>query len=292
MSDVSKISVTTRNLVERASVARNVLIADLKVRYATCEMQSDVDTDILVRRISLALKAIHDEKAAASTRMGASTYDEKAAVIIGKKGWTKTVVIDDNTRTKAEQDIYGAANKWLLRARQDAGVKSEEARGGTRKPRTPTLVNAIVAEGAPKVASEGTPIASAQEAAELIQRTASEPTFSVAIPKPKRTNELGQAIAMLATAAIKLMGDAAQTKALDGALGLHARNALAAIIEAGRAFDAHRNAHELALIAKEKDAPKGALRAAAIAAVKAGEKHHPAPKPIVEIADGGEVTAH
>jgi hypothetical protein len=272
MSDISKVSAKTRDLVERASIARQALINDLRIRYTTCETQAEVDSDILVRRISLALKAIDDATRKAQDRTEASTYDPRAAIIISKKTWTKTVVIDDNTRTPEEQNMYAAANQWLIRARKDAGVKTEETRGGSRQPRTPTLVNQVVAETTPANASAPAPA----------------PTFAINMPKPKASSDLSQAIMALATAATKLLNDASQTHALDGDFGLICRNALATMIEAGRAFDASRNAFELKLEAAKPDAPKGARRAAVIAAVKA----HAGVRPILEINEAGEATQH
>jgi hypothetical protein len=253
--EVSKISLKTRDLVERASVSRDALISNLKVRYATCDTQSEVDNDILARRIALSLKAIHDATKGAK-RVDAAEYDQAALIIIGKKTWTKTAIVDDNLRSQDEQNIYHAADVWLLRARKEAGIETLNKQGGARTPRVPkgeTLVNAIVAETTPVGATTPT-------------------SFAINVPKPKNGSDLATAIMALATAATKLLNDASQTKALDGELGLLARNALASMIEAGRTFDAHRNAHELAQAANSPDAPKGASRAAVIALKKAHDK--------------------
>lgn len=250
MTEVSKISEKTRDLVRRASTARNVLVKDVTERYAK-EAHVEVDTDILCARLSMALKALDDTNHKPNARKSAETYEADALTIIGKKTLTKTVIVDDQTRTKAEQDLYHAADVWMLRLKTEAGVKTQSKQGGNRTPKptsaTPMPKATIVdPDNAPHVSD-------------------ASPTFNVSVPKPKASSDLGTAIMALASAAEKLLAEASQTHAIDGDLGACARDALAAIIKAGKAF----NASSLALTAKKDDAPKGAKRAAVIAQAKA-----------------------
>ena len=253
MSDISKVSKTTRDLVETASISRDKLLAHLRGRYDT-EPHHEVDRDIIVRRIALALKAIDAKEGKAPSPK--DTYDVRAAVIVDdKKNLTKDVVIDDTVRSKLEQDIFDAARQWALRACKDAGVervtltKRGGARVSSKDKAKDTPATIVDPDNAPNHASH---------AKEVI------PTFNVSIPKPKATSDLRDAVMALCTASEKLLADASQTHALDGDEGLLARRALGTIIDTARKYEAAL----LTLAAKSEKAPKGAKRAALVAAFK------------------------
>jgi hypothetical protein len=156
--------------------------------------------------------------------------------------------------------LFDAARQWALRACKDAGVErvTLTKRGGSR----------VSSKGKAKDAPKGdapAPIVDGDEApghASHAKETA--PTFNVAVPKPKATSDLRDAIMALCAASEKLLADASQTHALDGEEGLLARRALGAMIDTARKYDAAL----LALAAKGENAPKGAKRAALIAAFK------------------------
>jgi len=260
MSDISKVSKTTRDLVETASISRDKLLAHLRGRYDT-EPHHEVDRDIIVRRIALALKAIDAKEGKAPSPK--DTYDVRAAVIVDdKKNLTKDVVIDDTVRSKLEQDIFDAARQWALRACKDAGVErvTLTKRGGARVAKAKDAPKGDAPKGdapAPIVDPDNAP-GHASHAKETA------PTFNVAVPKPKAASDLRDAIMALCAASEKLLADASQTHALDGDEGMLARRALGAMIDTARKYDAAL----LALAAKSEKAPKGAKRAALVAAFK------------------------
>ena len=256
MSDVSKVSKTTRDLVEAASISRDKLLVHIKARY-DAEPHHEVDRDIMCRRIALSLKANDAKEGKAPAPKDA--YDVHALAILGKKHLTKDVKIDDNVRSETEQALFDAAYIWTLRACKDAGVErvSLTKRGGAR------VASKDKAKDAPKDAPA--PIVDPDNApghASHAKETA--PTFNVVVPKPKATSDLRDAIMALCAASEKLLADASQTHALDGDEGMLARRALGTIVDTARKYDAAC----LALAAKSEKAPKGAKRAALIAAFK------------------------
>jgi len=255
MTDMIKLSAKTRELVQNAVVSRAHLIKLAKERYET-EPHKDVDTDILARRIAMKLKEIADTELLAKERKPAFHYDNDALVIIGKKTLTKSVIVDDNTRTKDEQAIYHACDVWLLRLKADAGVKSSDARGGKREARTPDT----------KVAATIVPPSDAPKPTSVPDASFSKPQFHV--PKARNALESADIVRALGVAAQKALSEGAKD-GFNDTIGSAARDTLVNMVALVAKFEASVAAWE----AKQENTPKGARREAVVKAFKA---HAPA----------------
>lgn len=245
--DLAKVSATTRKLVASASLSHQAMIADLSHRHKRGDHVELIVQDIMVARISLALKHQDDLGKAAKACKDRVEFEAAALLIIGKKNLGGQ---GDDVRNKSEQDMFDASKKWVNRARRDAGFPSEDKRGAAgrkasqaKAPDTAPIVAAPVTSDAPK----------AFEVPKLV------------IPKPKASADVIQIVDFLASAANKALAEGSDG-ALDGDVGMLARDALIAFVAAGRKFTEARDALKLKA---DKDAGvKGASRAS-VAALKA-----------------------
>ena len=247
--DFIKVSANTRKLVAQASLSHQAMVADLSYRFKRGDNVNAIVEDVLVARISLALKHADDNGKNAKQRAERVTFEQAALLLIGKKTFGSQ---GDDVRTKVEQDYLDAAKKWLNRARRDAGFPSEDKRGAAGR------------DAAKDKGEAGKQTIVAAPATTNAPVEFSVPKF--VIPKPKASADVTAIIAALASAANKALSEGADG-ALNGDVGMIARDALVAMVAAGSKFEAAR----LALVAKEPNAPKGAKRAAVTALSKTME---------------------